>query len=136
MSKTNPLPQTDHPIRLCAAFRALWRLTDLARRVISRCPRRVRNTITDVIAVTVYWPLARTARTLERVGSLPRAFPLRAHRRSSLYTMRTDALDRFGTRLELRFTKEQIREMLLDAGLTDIRFSEHEPFWCAVGIKR
>ncbi|TMA32741.1 MAG: hypothetical protein E6J87_12195 [Deltaproteobacteria bacterium] len=26
MSKTNPLPQTDHPIRLCAAFRALWRL--------------------------------------------------------------------------------------------------------------
>lgn len=117
-------------------FRALWRLTDVARRLISRWPRRLRNAVTDVIAVTVYWPLSRTARALERIGSLPSAFPLRAHRRSSLYTMRTDALDRFGTRLELRFTQGQIREMLLDAGLTDIRFSEREPFWCAIGIKR
>ena len=49
--------------------------------------------------------------------------------------MRTDAFDRFCTALEHRFTRQQIENMLLKAGLCDIRFSDHEPFWCAVGFK-
>jgi hypothetical protein len=49
--------------------------------------------------------------------------------------MRTDALDRFGTRLERRFTKQQIKEMMTNAGLTDIRFSDAVPYWTAVGFK-
>ena len=49
--------------------------------------------------------------------------------------MRTDALDRFGTRLEQRFTKEEIHQMMLDAGLENIKFSDNIPFWCAVGTK-
>jgi hypothetical protein len=50
--------------------------------------------------------------------------------------MRTDALDRFGTRLEKRFTKIQIEEMMLRAGLENINFSNDLPFWCAVGYKK
>jgi hypothetical protein len=50
--------------------------------------------------------------------------------------MRTDALDRFGTRLEQRYTRRQIEDMMRQAGLERIRFSEHEPYWCAVGYKR
>ncbi len=50
--------------------------------------------------------------------------------------MRTDAHDRFGTRLEKRFTKKKIKEMMQEAGLTDIQFSPKEPFWVAVGIKQ
>ena len=50
--------------------------------------------------------------------------------------MATDALDRFGTRLEKRFTAPEIRGMMERAGLVDIRFSEGEPFWCAVGFRR
>jgi hypothetical protein len=45
--------------------------------------------------------------------------------------LENDALDRFGTRLEQRFNKGEIREML-DAGGFDTRtlqFSEAEPFW-------
>jgi hypothetical protein len=49
--------------------------------------------------------------------------------------MRTDALDRFGTRLEQRFSRTQIEQMMITAGLKDIRFSEREPFWVACGIK-
>ena len=49
--------------------------------------------------------------------------------------MRTDALDRFGTRLEKRFTQKQIREMITGAGLENIVFSKSEPYWCAVGYK-
>jgi hypothetical protein len=49
--------------------------------------------------------------------------------------MRTDALDRFGTRLEQRFTRAEIEVMMRRAGLTDIRFSETEPYWVACGRK-
>ena len=35
--------------------------------------------------------------------------------------MRTDALDRFGTTLEQRFTASEIREMMHNAGLERIR---------------
>ena len=63
------------------------------------------------------------------------SWPLSAYRSVSFYTMRTDALDRFGTRLEQRFTRRQIEQMMTAAGLEQIRFSESEPFWVACGIK-
>ena len=47
--------------------------------------------------------------------------PLSAYRERSFYVMRTDALDRFGTRLEQRFTREQIRSMMHEAGLERTR---------------
>ena len=49
--------------------------------------------------------------------------------------MRTDALDRFGTRLEKRFSKASIQEMLKTAGLENITFSEDRPYWCVVSYK-
>jgi len=50
--------------------------------------------------------------------------------------MRTDALDRFGTRLEQRFTQQQINSMMKHAGLENILFSSEVPFWCAVGYRK
>ena len=50
--------------------------------------------------------------------------------------MRTDALDRFGTRLEQRFTRAEIDKMMRDAGLRDIVFRDDEPYWVACGRKR
>lgn len=119
-----------------AWFRALWRLSDHLRRRISRLPFPVRRRVTDVIAITVYWPLSRLARLIERAGRDPAAIPLSAYRHSSLYTLRTDALDRFGTRMEHRFLRPEIEAMLTAAGLTEIRFSESEPFWVACGIRQ
>jgi hypothetical protein len=49
--------------------------------------------------------------------------------------MRTDSLDRFGTKLEKRYTKESMELLMSKCGLEDIKFSETEPFWVAVGIK-
>jgi hypothetical protein len=45
--------------------------------------------------------------------------------------LQNDALDRFGTRLEQRFSKKEIIEMLGKAGfnLPTLRFSDVEPFW-------
>ena len=50
--------------------------------------------------------------------------------------MQSDALDRFGTRLEQRYTAEQVRRMMQNAGLEGIAFSSAPPYWCAVGFKR
>ena len=54
----------------------------------------------------------------------------------SLYVMRTDALDRFGTRVEKRFSKQQIQKMLEDCNFEDIKFSDNAPYWCCVGYKK
>ena len=61
--------------------------------------------------------------------------PLSYYRNLGFYTMRTDALDRFGTRLEQRFSRKAIRAMMESAGLMNIRFSDAEPYWVACGIK-
>ena len=89
----------------------------------------------QLIAASVYWPLARTARALESSGRLPKSWPLAFYRDKSFYVLRTDAFDRFCTRLERRFTREQIELMLRSAGLVDVRFSRSEPYWCAVATK-
>ena len=50
--------------------------------------------------------------------------------------MQTDSLDKFGTKLEKRFTKEEITLMMNKAGLIDIKFAKNRPYWIAVGIKK
>lgn len=117
-------------------FRALWLASDLLRRFVSKLPHGARFVASQTLAALVYWPLARTARLLEHLGSSVGGFPLSYYRDKSFYVMRTDALDRFGTRLEQRFTRAEIEEMMLAAGLGEIRFSDQAPFWCAVGRKR
>ena len=50
--------------------------------------------------------------------------------------MRTDALDRFGTPLEKRFTKNQIYLMMKLSKLERIKFKNTTPFWTAIGYKK
>ncbi len=117
-------------------FRLLWRGSDILRRGISRCPHGLRYAISQAIATFVYLPLARVARLAERAGMGVSGFPLSYYRGLSFYTMRTDALDRFGTKVEQRFTARQIREMMTEAGLEKIAMRDGVPFWCAVGWKK
>lgn len=116
-------------------FRMLWRLSDGLRRVICRLPSPLRFAVCDAIAALVYWPLAKLAALFATLGVSLRNFPLVYYRDKSFYVMRTDALDRFGTRLEKRFSRSQIAAMLEAAGFCDIRFSAGEPFWCAMARK-
>lgn len=114
-------------------YRPLWTASDVARRGISRLPFPVRKSVTSVIAALVYLPLARAARLLEKLGRNVVDYPLSIYRNRAFYVMRTDALDRFGTRLEHRFSRAEIEQMMQSAGLDDIRFSESPPFWVACG---
>jgi SAM-dependent methyltransferase len=118
------------------AFRAIWRASDGMRRGISRLPYPARRAVTEVLACTVYWPLARGAALGERLGFDVGNVPLSAYRDKSLYIMRNDALDRFGTALEKRYSRPQIESLMRNAGLERIQFHEGEPYWCAVGYRQ
>ncbi|MGH2394213.1 MAG: class I SAM-dependent methyltransferase [Candidatus Limnocylindria bacterium] len=119
-----------------AWYRTLWWITDRLRLRISTMSPPMRYRVTQAIAAIVYLPLARLALAAEALGLDAERVPLAAYRRRSFYSMRTDALDRFGTRLEKRFTAAQIRAMMEQAGLERIRFAHEPPFWCAVGYRR
>jgi SAM-dependent methyltransferase len=117
------------------AYRSLWKFSESIRWIVSRLPFFLRYPASQIIALTIYWPISRTAKALDWLGWLPPGWPLSYYRDKPLYVLRTDALDRFGTRLEQRFTRVQIADMMQQAGLEDIRFSDSAPYWCAVGIK-
>ena len=98
-------------------------------------PYRLRYITSQFIAVLIYYPLARIALLLEKLKFNVSNLPLSSYKNLSFYTMRTDALDRFGTRLEQRFTQKEIKDMMENAGLEKIEFSNSKPFWVAVGYK-
>lgn len=117
-------------------YRALWRASEIGRLIVSRQPFPLRRAIAEIIAATIYYPLSRTAWLAERAGAKVSGWPLASYRQLGFYTMRTDALDRFGTRLEQRFSQDEIRSMMERCGLTDIQFSNDPPYWVALGRKK
>lgn len=117
-------------------FRAVWWASDILRRATCRLPGSAKTLVADGIAVSVYLPLSRLSATLEQQGMDVSNIPLSAYRDKSFYTLRTDALDRFGTRLEQRFERSEIEEMMRAAGLEKIRFSDESPYWCASGYRK
>jgi hypothetical protein len=114
----------------------IWQASTAMRVIVSRSPYFLQVAASQLIATLVYWPLARLARILDAAGVLPASWPLAYYRDKSFYVLRTDAFDRFCTRLEQRFTREEIEMMLRAAGFEDIRFSPTMPFWCAVAFKK
>ncbi len=113
------------------AYRFLFWCSNLLRRVISRLPYKWRRIIARFIAISVYLPLARIAQMLGKNGRNVSNFPLHHYANMPLVMLQNDALDRFGTRLEKRFTKNEIRSLVESAGfdIKTLKFSEVEPFW-------
>ena len=117
----------------------IWRLSNVARLLISRLPMPLRFISSQMVALIVYLPLARLSLFLEFLGMKEERIdliPLSAYRRNSFYTIRTDSLDRMGTRLEQRFSKQDIKQMMEDSGLERIEFHPGPPYWIAVGYKK
>ena len=90
--------------------------------------------MTDILAVAVYYPLARLSLLAERVGLKVMSIPLSYYRNHSFYTMRTDSRACLGTLLEQRFTRKGITAMMNAAGPGDVRFSVRASYFCAVGL--
>jgi len=112
-------------------YRGLFWASNSLRWVISRLPYAMRRFVAQAIAVLVYLPLARSAKLLSKTGKNVSNFPLHHYADMPFIMLQNDALDRFGTRLEQRFSKREIAEMLGKAGfdLSTLKFSDVEPFW-------
>ena len=116
--------------------RFLWGFSNLIRIFVSSLPSRWKYYISQVIAIFIYWPIARLGHLLVKLGiDVSNVWPLIYYSNKSFYFMKNDALDRFGTRLEHRFSKNEIKSLFIDNGFKDVVFSEREPYWCACGIK-
>ena len=112
-------------------YRGLFWASNSLRWVISRLPYGIRRLIAQIIAGAIYLPLARTSKLVGSRGKDVSNFPLHHYADMPFVMLQNDALDRFGTRLEQRFSKKEITEMLGKAGfdLSTLKFSEVEPFW-------
>ena len=112
-------------------YRKLFNAVDLARRAISKLPQGLKRLTATIIAVAVYWPLARIAKLLTKIGKDTSNFPLHHYSDMPFVMLANDALDRFGTTLEQRFSKDEITEMLrtADFDTSTLKFSDSEPFW-------
>ena len=112
-------------------YKVIFKGVNVVRRVISASPQKVRRLSATVIAAIVYWPLARLSRVLSKLGRNTSNLPLHHYADMPFVMLANDALDRFGTSLEQRFSKAEITEMLraADFDLTTLKFSDSEPFW-------
>ncbi len=91
-----------------------------------------------MLSVLLYMPFVLLSRLLRFFGiskKIIKKIPLHGYEGISFYIIRNDALDRFGTPLEQRFSKADIEEMMKEAGLCDIVFGKEIPYWHAIGKK-
>ena len=112
-------------------YRVIFNGVNAVRQIISVLPQRVKNLVTSTIAALVYWPLARFSKVLSKFGINTSNIPLHHYATMPFVMLANDALDRFGTTLEQRFSKAEITEMLraADFDISTLKFSNIEPFW-------
>lgn len=105
------------------------------RMVTSRLPKRAMFGLSWLIAAVVYWPLARLAWVLDRLGlaSVAHQVPLSHYRDYSFKFMAGDAFDRFATPIEKRYSREEISAWLARYGRAAM-FSNRTPFWVSLGV--
>ena len=117
-------------------FKLFWKISDFLRLLICFLPFNIKKLFTDFFALLIYYPLAKLSYVIDKFGIKTSSMPLSFYKNKSFYTMRTDSLDRFGTKLEKRFTKSEIENLLSMSGFKDIKFSEKAPFWVATCRKK
>lgn len=120
------------------AYKTLFYLSDIFRRIISKLPSPLKSFVCELIAILVYMPFVLIARLLSftPIKNKIKNFPLSYYANKPFKIIRNDALDRFGTPLEQRFSKQDILKMMENSGLENIIFSNQSPFWHAVGKKK
>jgi SAM-dependent methyltransferase len=119
-------------------YKSLFHASDLIRKTVSRLPGKLKHFVCDILALIIYMPFILLGRFFKSLGfnDLAKRMPLHGYQNRSFFMIRNDALDRFGTRLEQRFSKKEIIQMMETAGLTDIIVSPGIPFYHAVGKKK
>jgi len=118
-------------------FKSIFRLSDLFRKTISHMPTAIKKFSCDLLAVFFYMPFILSARLLKQLGfrELSKKIPLSDYANKSFFIIRNDSLDRFGTKLEQRFSKVQVEALMRESGLEEIIISPSSPYYHAIGRK-
>lgn len=117
-------------------FRFIFSLANALRNIISKLPSPVKLFLCEIIAVIIYLPfifIAKLVKTVFPAKEYYKKIPLAYYLGKSFKVIRNDALDRFGTPLEQRFSKGEIKMMMENAGLGELTFSPNEPYWHVTG---
>jgi ubiquinone/menaquinone biosynthesis C-methylase UbiE len=120
-------------------FKLIFKLSDVVRKLVCTFPNGLKKFTCDTIAVLIYMPLVLAGRLIQHLfpkSSFWKKIPLSYYTNKSFTVIRNDALDRFGTPLEQRFSKTEITQMLDKSGLTEIKFSSQTPFWHCIARKK
>lgn len=91
-----------------------------------------------MISLFIYLPLAKLANIINKIGlkKISKLIPLEYYKDKSFMIMRNDSLDRFGTPLEQRFSKEFINNMLIKNNFIDVKFSKYQPYYHVIATKK
>jgi ubiquinone/menaquinone biosynthesis C-methylase UbiE len=118
-------------------FKGVFWVSNLVRYAVSKMPSKLKQLVCDILAVIVYMPFVLLARLLLLIGftKLAEKIPLSSYANKPFYIIRNDALDRFGTSLEQRFSQAEVTTMMRNCGLDEIVISPSSPFYHAVGKK-
>jgi ubiquinone/menaquinone biosynthesis C-methylase UbiE len=103
--------------------RSLLRLVAAARRVTTRMPRALLRALSYPIAAALFAIFVLPYRGVRRAPRLQRVaagFPLKAYADYPFTVCVNDQFDRFSAPLEWRFTADEVKEMLQDAGFADV----------------
>ena len=83
----------------------------------------------------IYLPFSKLSFIFDKLNINTSKVPLSFYKDKSFYTMRTDSADRFGTILEKRFSKLQIKRNDGKENLQNIKFSIKNHFGVLSDIK-
>lgn len=118
-------------------FKSIWWISNLARIFISNTPFFFKKIICYFIAILIYLPLAKLSLFLSKYSLFKKIdLPLTYYKNKDFYIMYNDALDRFGTKIEKRFSKKEIRELLNETGFKNLRFNKSMPYWTVLSYKK
>lgn len=121
------------------AFKTLFHLSNSIRWVVSKLPSAIKIAVCNILAVLFYLPFVAVAKLLLFAGASEKIvskIPLSWYADKSFHIIRNDSLDRFGTPLEQRFSKQQITDMLVYAGCANIVFADNPPYWRVIAQKK
>ncbi len=112
-------------------YKLIFKAVNAVRSVISKLPQMIKQLVTSLIAAFIYWPMARFSKVLSKFRIDTSNIPLHHYADMPFVMLANDALDRFGTTLEQRFSKAEIADMLraADFDISTLYFSDTEPYW-------
>ena len=119
-------------------YKAIFTISSVFRFLISKLPFTPKKIICEIIALIIYYPLSKISKLILKLGfkNISKKIPLEYYKDKSIMIMRNDALDRFGTPLEQRFSKKYIEDILKKNNYKDITFSKYKPYYHLIATKR